>query len=490
MICCFIVPTPWHHSEGRHAARPAVLDGSSAMDTTHPAGNKKPDMAGALRLPSLCLISILAMACSVDVGKLRAKASVALDAATDRPLGAVGVEVGGADADGSDDAMDTLVSPLDVPSVDESLGRDDGSDLSNPDGAGDAASPEALSDSSDLPLPPEDGSGVPTDSSGSGGSGDSDGQGGQGGAGGTGGTSIDAGGDSTGFDSGLGGGGGAGGSGGTGGTRRTGGAGGTAATAGSGGNGGGGGSSGTGGGDPDLVLWYEFDESSGTIAADSSPSGAGTRDGTLGTAGVGGSARFSTDCQVGTHALSLSPSTYTPSSAGGYVTVPAPASLAPAALTIAVWVKLAAATTDQDWERIFDFGSGPGSNAPYVFLMARAGDATNRPVRVGMSSVGHHMPGEERLESASSLTANVWHHIAIVLPAGTTYTGILYIDGEVAATNDNMTIHLSDVGTTTMNWLGRSPYSSDPYFYGSLDDFRIYKRALSAAEITTLMALR
>ena len=37
---------------------------------------------------------------------------------------------------------------------------------------------------------------------------------------------------------------------------------------------------------------------------------------------------------------------------------------------------------------------------------------------------------------------------------------------------------------TTLNWLGRSPYSSDPFFYGSLDDFRIYKRALSAEEIT------
>jgi hypothetical protein len=53
-----------------------------------------------------------------------------------------------------------------------------------------------------------------------------------------------------------------------------------------------------------------------------------------------------------------------------------------------------------------------------------------------------------------------------------------------------MTLHQSDVGTTTQNWLGRSPFTQDPFFYGSLDDFRIYKRALSAAEITALMALR
>jgi hypothetical protein len=242
--------------------------------------------------------------------------------------------------------------------------------------------------------------------------------------------------------------------------------------------------------DPDLVLWYKFDESSGTTAADSSPSGAGTRDGTLGTAGTGGSAKFSTDYQVGTHAVSLAPSSYMPSSAGGYVTVPAPESLAPGAITLAVWVKLAAATTTQNWERIFDFGSGPGSNAPYFALVARAGDATNTPVRFGMSKIGHNQPGEEQFDSPSALTANVWHHIAIVLPAGATYTGTMYVDGKAAATNNTMTTHLSDIGMTTQNWLGRSPFTQDPFFYGSLDDFRIYKRALSAAEITELMALR
>jgi hypothetical protein len=122
--------------------------------------------------------------------------------------------------------------------------------------------------------------------------------------------------------------------------------------------------------------------------------------------------------------------------------------------------------------------------------MAARTAGVSAPPRFGISNIGHSMPGLQELEGPSGLTANVWHHIAIVLPAGATYTGVLYIDGAVAATNNTMTLHQSDVGTTTQNWLGRSPFTQDPFFYGSLDDFRIYKRALSAAEITALMALR
>jgi hypothetical protein len=84
----------------------------------------------------------------------------------------------------------------------------------------------------------------------------------------------------------------------------------------------------------------------------------------------------------------------------------------------------------------------------------------------------------------------VWHHIAIVLPAGATYTGALYLDGVAVATNKAMTLHMSDVGTTTLNWLGRSPFTADPLFNGALDDFRIYKRALSATDMSALFTLR
>jgi hypothetical protein len=231
------------------------------------------------------------------------------------------------------------------------------------------------------------------------------------------------------------------------------------------------------------VLWYKFDESTGTVASDSSTSGL---DGKL--AATGGSATFSSESQVGTHALRLSPGSSSSSQTGGYVTTPAPTSLAPSAITIALWVKLASAASDQNWARLFDFGTGPGASDPYLYMTSRASDTSNP--RFGITNIGRGVGGVQRLDAPSPLTANVWHHIAIVLPAGTTYTGSLYIDGEVVATNNAMTVHPADVGVTTDNWLGRSPSSADPYLSAWLDDFRVYKRALSASEIAGLMALR
>jgi hypothetical protein len=42
------------------------------------------------------------------------------------------------------------------------------------------------------------------------------------------------------------------------------------------------------------------------------------------------------------------------------------------------------------------------------------------------------------------------------------------------------------LGATTRNWIGRSRYP-DPYFNGKIDDFRIYRGALSASAVAALM---
>jgi hypothetical protein len=48
----------------------------------------------------------------------------------------------------------------------------------------------------------------------------------------------------------------------------------------------------------------------------------------------------------------------------------------------------------------------------------------------------------------------------------------------------------SNLGNTMNNWIGRSAFSQDPYFAGLIDDFRVYNRALTAADITALYAVR
>ncbi len=167
--------------------------------------------------------------------------------------------------------------------------------------------------------------------------------------------------------------------------------------------------------------------------------------------------------------------------------VPSLADLAPDAITIAVWIYLPVNGATQTWERILDCGDSP-TGMKWMNLIARSGDTAAGPVEFAMSNIGHNTT--QAIIGKDALSANVWHHIAIVLPAGTTYTGTLYIDGVAVATNNAMTLHMANIGANANNWLGRSQFSTDPFFDGSLDDFRVYKRALSKQEITALMAVR
>jgi Concanavalin A-like lectin/glucanases superfamily len=63
----------------------------------------------------------------------------------------------------------------------------------------------------------------------------------------------------------------------------------------------------------------------------------------------------------------------------------------------------------------------------------------------------------------------------------------LYVNGQPVGTNNNMTIHPSTFGQSTNNWIGKSQYG-DPALDGSVDDFNIYSRALSASEVANLAA--
>jgi hypothetical protein len=49
-----------------------------------------------------------------------------------------------------------------------------------------------------------------------------------------------------------------------------------------------------------------------------------------------------------------------------------------------------------------------------------------------------------------------------------------------------MTLNPSSLGVTNQNWIGHSQFPADPYLDGTVDDFNIYSRALSASEVATL----
>ncbi|MGY2875054.1 hypothetical protein ACVW00_002244 [Marmoricola sp. URHA0025 HA25] len=139
--------------------------------------------------------------------------------------------------------------------------------------------------------------------------------------------------------------------------------------------------------------------------------------------------------------------------------------------TASAWVNPSATST---WSRIFDFGSGTGTN---MFLTVDGGGSG---LRFAVTKTGNG--AEQQLTGGGQLPLNTWSHVAVTLTGN---TGRLYLNGNLVATNPNMTLHPSSLGSTTQNWIGRSQYP-DPYLNAAVDDFQLYDHALSDAEVTAL----
>jgi hypothetical protein len=144
--------------------------------------------------------------------------------------------------------------------------------------------------------------------------------------------------------------------------------------------------------------------------------------------------------------------------------------------TVATWVNLNTTNTGS-WERVFDFGTS--STAGYMFLSPR--QSTNGTMRFAITTGTN--TGEAGVNSPTALPAG-WHHVAVAID-GTAKTLQLCLDGEVVAGGETAVLP-KDLGKTTQNWLGRSQWSSDAFFAGILDDFRIYTRVLTTGEVRYL----
>ena len=153
-----------------------------------------------------------------------------------------------------------------------------------------------------------------------------------------------------------------------------------------------------------------------------------------------------------------------------YVSLPAGVVSGLSDFTVATWVRLDTLGT---WQRVFDFGSSTTTN---MFLTVSTGTSIRFAITTGGASA------EQRISGTTALPTGVWKHVAVTKEGN---TGRLYVDGALVGQNTALTLSPASLGTTTQNWLGRSQYA-DPYLDGQLDDFRIYSRALSAAELAAL----
>jgi len=204
-----------------------------------------------------------------------------------------------------------------------------------------------------------------------------------------------------------------------------------------------------------LVVQLKFDESAGTTAADSSDR---ANHATLVNGPTFAAGKF-------VNAITF------PATASQHAKLPSGITSGVTDFTISTWVKLNSSSNNT---RIFDFGTGTNN---YMELCPKT--SANGFVRYEIVSSGTL----QQINTTYTFPTGVWTHVALT-QSGT--TGTLYINGTSVGTNAGLTLKPSNLGTTTLNYVGRSQWSNDPYLNGTLDDFRFYSQAMSAAEINAL----
>lgn len=156
----------------------------------------------------------------------------------------------------------------------------------------------------------------------------------------------------------------------------------------------------------------------------------------------------------------------------GYIDVPDGVYFNGSSFTVSCWVKTNNYAT---WSRVFDFGNGPGNNN---VLMAVTNGTSGRPaaeVYNGTTS------GGQISSPSTTIPTGQWSLLVFTWSAG---TGRLYMNGTQLVSG---TITAPQNVVRTICYIGRSNWSGDAYANGAFDDFRIYNRTLSSAEMNSLL---
>ncbi len=211
--------------------------------------------------------------------------------------------------------------------------------------------------------------------------------------------------------------------------------------------------------DANRVLWLKLDESSGTVAADSSGSGNnGTATGALAWQPSGGQLRGAADFDGAT----------------SYVNVLDSASLdVTSAFTLTYWFKV---NTINGAGLVSKRNSFTDNNAFTTFLQ------TDARLNVDLDT------NNDRFASNTAFSTGIWYHVAVVFDGtlAAASRAKLYVNGvlditanETSATvpnyNSPLKVGLINTGATT-------------FLDGLVDDVRLYRRALPASEVTMVAA--
>jgi hypothetical protein len=179
---------------------------------------------------------------------------------------------------------------------------------------------------------------------------------------------------------------------------------------------------------------------------------------------------------------------------GQYVNLPNHLVSTLTSVTLEAWITWAGGA---EWQRVFDFGDDvtmvegdSGTGRTYLFLTPVLPEGPDGQV-ARVTFQGPDAKREFVLNATRPLPGGRLLHVAVTFDDATK-TLALYIDGVLDAQKTRATTDIP-VSLASLNdincWLGRSQYSADANFGGSMDEFRIYSAALLPEQIALSYAL-
>lgn len=226
--------------------------------------------------------------------------------------------------------------------------------------------------------------------------------------------------------------------------------------------------------DQGLLMHYRFDDTEGTAAYNEVSA---ANDGV-----INGTSSWVVAGKIG-GALRLT------GQVDSYVDIPPGFMTGQTEMSVAVWFNQDARVP---WSRVFDFGS---SQYHWMYFAP----AASQTIPTGMEQ-----GARAALDVANSIVADLhmpdqlqgagqWVHVVISWKA-TSFD--CYINGVLASQKTNPAYTPGDFALRTppadpplRAYIGRSNFPVDPHLAGMVDDFRVYDRALTAADVASLHAL-
>jgi len=154
------------------------------------------------------------------------------------------------------------------------------------------------------------------------------------------------------------------------------------------------------------------------------------------------------------------------------------------AFTVQSWFTAAKADSSGgsniNWERVFDFGNNSGGNATSTFFFTPHSSFANNVAVAGLW-------GAPDIVGTANLADGSLHMVDVSLAQdGSSLVMQLYVDGKFVG--ETSTVGQLSALDNTLNYLGRSQFTGDAYFNGSISDFSIYNSLLSSSQIAANFA--